>query len=149
MRKEFRAAFLGTVYGPVGERVRLAGERGPAPTWARGEWAVVTAWNPGGRRVPEEANVQAAAVLLARVRAAGLSPLPAHNGEGEWREEALLIPGARLRQAAAWGADFGQAAVLWGAGRRAALVWLNGEGVVGVERRWVRRVGPGSPTSHP
>lgn len=55
----------------------------------------------------------------------------------------------RRRQAAAWGADFGQAAVLWGTGRRAALVWLNGEGVVGVERRWVRRVEPGSPTSHP
>lgn len=144
-----RAAFLDTTYGPAGERVRLAGERSPAPTWARGEWAIVTAWNPGGRRAPEEANVRAAGDLLTRVRAAGFSPLSAHNGEGEWREEALLVPGARLRQAAAWGADFGQAAVLWGTGRRAALVWLDGQRIVGVERRWVRRVEPVSPTLRP
>lgn len=149
MREELRAAFLGTTYGPASERVRLAEEKGPAPTWARGEWAVVTAWNPGGRRVPEEANVRAAGDLLAQVRAAGLSPLPAHNGEGEWREEALLVPGARLGQAAAWGGEFGQAAVLWGTGRRAALVWLDGQRIVGVERRWARRVEPGSPTAHP
>ncbi|GMA16997.1 DUF3293 domain-containing protein [Deinococcus metallilatus] len=141
MKGDLRAAFLGTTYGTAHERFRLSAERGPAPAWARRTWAVVTAWNPGAVQLPHEINAQAEAALLARVRASGLSPLPAHNGEGEWREEALIVPGARLGQAAAWGGTFGQAAVLWGTGARAALVWLDGEGnVSGVERFWAGRV---------
>lgn len=138
-RPELRAAFLGTRYGPPGERCGLCGQRGPAPAWARGRWAVVTAWNPGGQPAPAAENARAQGALLGQVKAAGYAPRPALNGAGEWAEAALLVPGARLRQAADWGARFGQAAVVWGVGARAALVWLNGERVVGVERRWAVR----------
>ncbi|WP_245872860.1 DUF3293 domain-containing protein [Deinococcus planocerae] len=131
-----RAAFLATTYGTPGERFRLSEARGPAPSWARERWAVVTAWNPGGRRARNEDNARAGADLLARVTAAGLSPLPALNGEGEWEEEALIVPGATLRQATDWGREFGQAAVLWGMGARVALVWLSPG--VPVERFWAR-----------
>ena len=63
------------------------------------------------------------------------------NGEGEWEEQALIVPGATLRQATGWGGEFGQAAVLWGLGARVALVWLGHRGrVVRVERLWARRV---------
>ena len=48
--QEQRAAFLGTTYGTVRERFRLSPERGAAPSWAWGYWAVVTAWNAGGER---------------------------------------------------------------------------------------------------
>lgn len=138
--EELRAAFLGTTYGTADGRFRLSEERGPAPSWARGRWAVVTAWNPGGRRARDEDNARAGADLLTRVTAVGLSPLPAVNGEGEWEEEALIVPGLGLRHAAEWGGDFGQAAVLWGTGARVALVWLDRGGqIVCVERFWARR----------
>ncbi|GAA5511496.1 hypothetical protein Dcar01_00206 [Deinococcus carri] len=141
MSAGLRAAFLGTTYGTAQERFRLKERRRPAPSWARGPWAIVTAWNPGAARALQATNAQDAADLLARVRAGGFSPLPAHNGEGQWREEALLIPGAQLSQAVAWGNDFGQAAVLWGTGARVALVWLDGAGkVAGLERFWAGRV---------
>nr|WP_246580461.1 DUF3293 domain-containing protein [Deinococcus aestuarii] len=107
-----------------------------SPPWARGRWAVVTAWNPGGRRAGNGDNARAGAKLLARVTAAGLSPLPAVNGEGEWEEAALIVPGATLRQTVGWGGEFGQAAVLWGMGARVALVWLSPG--VQVERFWAR-----------
>lgn len=102
---------------------------------------MVTAWNPGGQPAPAAANAQAQAALLQEVRAAGFRPVPALNGAGGWAEAALLVPGARLRQAASWGAGFGQAAVLWGVGARAALVWLEGGRVASVERRWAVRAG--------
>ncbi|WP_034384912.1 DUF3293 domain-containing protein [Deinococcus sp. YIM 77859] len=144
--KELRAAFHAATYGTAHERFRLATQRGKAPSWARGTWAVVTAWNPGGQPASDQANTRAAAELLARIQAEGFSPLPAHNGEGMWREEALLIPTARLHQAVAWGAAWGQAAVLWGIGARTALVWLDDQGkVCGVERFWATQQAQGTP----
>lgn len=137
MREDLRAAFLGAGYGPAGERGHLSPTPGAPPRWPHGTWAIVTAWNPGGGRASDRANAQAHADLLALVRGSRFASTPAVNGEGEWAEAALLIHGARLRQAAEWGLHFGQAAVLWGVGARAALVWLDGGRVTGVERRWV------------
>lgn len=137
MREELRSAFLSTGYGPAGERGHLSPTPGFPPRWARGAWAIVTAWNPGGARAADLANARAQADLLGLVQGSGLKLTPAVNGEGDWAEAALLIHGARLRQAADWGLHFGQAAVLWGVGARAALVWLDGGKVTGVERRWV------------
>ena len=132
-----RGAFLGTGYGPAGERGHLSPAPDSPPSWARGTWTIVTAWNPGGQRASDAANARAQADLFALVQGSRFAPTPAVNGEGEWAEAALLVHGARLRQAADWGLHFGQAAVLWGVGARAALVWLEGGKVTGVERRWV------------
>ncbi|MFC3835440.1 MULTISPECIES: DUF3293 domain-containing protein [Deinococcus] len=113
------------------------------PPWAAGgaPWAIVTAWNPGGQRHPDAVNRRAACQLR---RAWTGEAVPVVNGAAPWAEEALLLPGARLRDAAALGRQFGQAAVLWGAGGRVAVVWL---GPVVVERCWAMPVGPytGSP----
>lgn len=57
------------------------------------------------------------------------------NGEGDWQEDALLLLDLSLLQAAQLGREFGQAAVLFGAGSRAALVWC-GSDPVRVERFW-------------
>lgn len=133
-----RAAFLATLYGPPGERVRLSPVPSPAPvdwaagSWAAGSWAIVTAWNPDAQQAPERANRAAQERLLACVLQAGLIPRPAVNGSGEWAEESLLVPGASLAQARSWGEAFGQKAVLFGVGSRAALVWLPGP----TERCW-------------
>lgn len=72
--------------------------------------------------------------------------VPVVNGAALWAEDALLLPGARLREAAVLGRQFGQAAALWGTGRRVALVWIGPE-AVSVERCWAVPAGPytGSP----
>ena len=129
-----RPAFLTTAYGPVGRRIRLVERPAalPLPAWLEGRWAIVTAWNPRGQAHSPALNREAQFRLLAAVRAAGLSPLAALNGAGEWAEDSLLIPGATLAQARDWGRHFGQLAVLYGVGRRAALVGAGGR----VERHW-------------
>ena len=121
-----RAAFLGALYGPPGERMRLSPVPRGSPSWAAGDWAIVTAWNPDARSSPAAENRAAQQRLVGSVTRAGLTPVPARNGSGEWAEDSLLIPGASLGQARAWGEAFGQKAVLFGSGARAALVWLPG-----------------------
>lgn len=132
-----RRAFLATGYGLPGERFRL-GREGPTspPSWSAqgGAWSVLTAWNPAGQRADRHDNAARQVELTARLREAGFFPLLAVNGEGGWAEAALIVPDLRLRAALNLGRDFGQAAVLWGVGRRVALVWCQ---PARVERWWV------------
>ncbi|MFD1730691.1 DUF3293 domain-containing protein [Deinococcus malanensis] len=93
----------------------------------------MTARNPGAQAQPEPANEAAHRRLGDRT--AHLQRLSAINGEGDWQEEALLLLELSLLQAVQLGREFGQAAVLFGAGGRAALVWC-GPGSVRVERFW-------------
>ena len=131
-----RAAFVQTLYGPPGERVGLSAVPGPAPRWARGTWAIVTAWNPAAQQAPAAANHTAQERLCGLIAGAGLTPLAALNGSGAWAEDSLLVPGATLKQARAWGVACGQEAVLFGVGARAALVWLPGP----AEGCWAERL---------
>lgn len=140
-----RAAFLGTTYGPAWQRFQLSTElesrsadlEDSGPDWAVGlrSWVIVTAWNPRGQPQGEWENAEAHRRLLARVSRAGLVPTLALNGDGQWRETALILPGASLRDGIRLGREFAQAAVLYGVGRRVALVWL------GVDCRKVDRGG--------
>lgn len=129
---ELRAAFLATLYGPPGERMRLSPVPGPAPRWAHGPWAIVTAWNPDAQHIPDAENHARQGELLAAVTQAGFSPRSARNGSGEWAEDSLLIPGASLEKARCWGETFRQKAVLWGSDSQVNLIWLPGP----VERCW-------------
>ncbi|MDB5046163.1 MAG: hypothetical protein JWQ08_2213 [Deinococcus sp.] len=138
-----REGFLGATYGPVWQRFRLSPDLNRAeahefsPDWAADvrSWVIVTAWNPGGQYQAEWINAEAHQRLLQRVSRAGVTPLLSFNGEQEWRETALILPGASLRDGIRLGREFAQAAVLYGVGRRAALVWL------GTDRRKVDRGG--------
>ncbi len=133
---EQRAAFLSASYGAQGERFRLNSEPSAAAlSWASGTWAIVTAWNPDGQHQPEADNLRVGRELLALI-ASRLHFLGV-NGEGEWAEPSVILPGLTLRQAAELGRRFGQAAVLFGAGQRVALVWLESDRMR-VERFWVR-----------
>ncbi|MFC6800485.1 DUF3293 domain-containing protein [Deinococcus caeni] len=87
----------------------------------------MTAWNPAGQAQDRAANRAAQARL--RVAAARWSSLDGVNGDGDWQEPTLILTGISLRDVAALGGAFGQAAVLWGSGARAALVWLPASGV--------------------
>ncbi|GAA0511798.1 DUF3293 domain-containing protein [Deinococcus depolymerans] len=134
-----RAAFLAARYGTAGSGAFLDRERGggPAPDWAGRGWGVVTAWNPAGQPRGRAANEAAQRRLRAASRWAFREGV---NGEGEWQEPSLILGGVRLRDVVALGVAFGQAAVLWGAGQRVALVWLPASGVEAarVERWWLR-----------
>lgn len=131
-----RAAFLSASYGTPGERFRLVSEpSAAAPSWAAGTWAIVTAWNPGGQSQPGSDNLRAGRDLLALI--APRPHFPGVNGEGQWAEPSVILPGLTLRQAAQLGRRFAQAAVLFGVGQRVALVWLE-LGRVRVERFWAR-----------
>ncbi|MFN4252180.1 DUF3293 domain-containing protein [Deinococcus sp.] len=141
-----RAAFLASRYGTAAQPVTLSAERIPAftPAWAAARWGVVTAWNPAGQAQGRAANRAA----QARLRVAAFR-WPGHggvNGDGDWQEPTLILTGISLRDVAALGEAFGQAAVLWGSGARAALVWLPASGVGGVraERWWLRPAGKGA-----
>ncbi len=140
---DLRAAFLGSTYGRAGARLRLChAAPGVLPDWSApgGCWAIVTAWNPAGRMADAGLNARRQAVLAREVRA--WSPLPGWNGEGRWREDTLILRGVPLREAARLGRRFAQAAIVWGVGRRAALVWLddrNAPAGMRFERLWLRR----------
>lgn len=141
-----RAAFLASRYGTAAQPVTLGAERIPAftPAWAASRWGVVTAWNPAGQAQGRAANRAAQARL--RVAAARWPGHGGVNGDGDWQEPTLILTGISLRDVAALGEAFGQAAVLWGSGARAALVWLPASGVGGVraERWWLRPAGKGA-----
>lgn len=129
----------------------LGAERLPGfrPAWAAARWGVVTAWNPAGQAQDRAANRAAQARL--RIAAARWSSLDGVNGDDDWQEPTLILTGISLRDVAALGEAFGQAAVLWGSGARAALVWLPASGVGGVraERWWLRPAGRGAVAGTP
>ena len=83
-------------------------------------FAVVTAWNPGGRIVPEEENIARGRALIRRVQGlgwehfdvTGASPDLAH------REPGLGLVPPTLADAAAVSAEFGQRAFFWMEGGR-------------------------------
>lgn len=136
-RGALQRAFLDSSYGLPGERFWL----GPTPaagwlSWAPSgrRWAVVTAWNPGGQPATAEQNSRAQQALRQRWAGAVLDGV---NGDGSWAEASLILLDASLEVATDLGRNFGQAAVLYGSGRRVALVWLGARGVR-IERNWVR-----------
>jgi hypothetical protein len=111
---------------------------------AVGEWpgglaapvVVVTAWNPGGRRLRAEENGVRHHALVAELAARGLDRWPATGREvpGGHHEEGVALPGLTEPEATALGRRFGQAAVyLWTPGawevvactgnRRVTLGW--------------------------
>ncbi|WP_237724620.1 DUF3293 domain-containing protein [Deinococcus alpinitundrae] len=148
-----RRAFLDTRYGTAGERLRLRQRPGPGPSWtAPGQrWAILTAWNPQGQRRDPASNAEAQ--LLLRAALTDWPLVEGVNGEGKWAEPSLIVPGLGLRRAARLGQLFGQAAVLWGVGQRAALVWCEGDlksdlssgAGLRLERRWLVPDRPSGP----
>lgn len=125
-----RRAFLDSTYGTRRERFGLSPTPpgpGPGPSWTQPgqRWALITAWNPGGQPQPPAVNHAAQARLQAAAQ--DWPGQPALNGSGEWAEPALLLLGLPISAALRLGRDFRQAAVLFGSGRRVALVWTNAE----------------------
>jgi len=137
--KALAAAYLATDYhvcqSPLGPFTIRCGEPSPPATallaeQAVGQWAFITAENPGSVPLPREANAERMRQLRAAVEAAGYRHYPGFGQDpaGDWPAEAsLLVLGIEEAAAAALGRHFGQRAIV--AGRRdepAGLVWLEG-----------------------
>jgi hypothetical protein len=77
--------------------------------------AVITAFNPHGRRQDAAHNRAAQNQLLGDLRAAGLTLLPGRNEDpaGVWPEESFLVLGIGLATARLLAARYGQLAFLW------------------------------------
>lgn len=125
-----RRAFVGSSYGIAAQRAYLGAQVSDfCPHWVTGwgtrpGYAILTAWNPHGVQADASANAQAQARLRADL---ARYPVQAgHNGAGQWREDTLIVAGLGLKEARALGQKYAQAAVVWGVGRRAALVWCEG-----------------------
>jgi hypothetical protein len=132
------AAYLATDYrvcsSPLGPFVIRCGEHSPLATAlvAResvGQWAFITAENPGSGLLAREANAERMRQLQAVVEAAGYTHHPGlGQGPGDdWPPEAsLLVLGIAEAEAVSLGRRFGQRAIV--TGRRdgpARLVWLE------------------------
>lgn len=137
-KAELLLAFTLTSYGTLQQRLHLsAAQHAPSnwPSWSvQGQrWAILTAWNPHGQRSDVASN-QAAQLALSR-DLAGWPQLAGLNGEDEWQEASFVVLGMDLPQAAALARRYQQAALVWGVGRRAALVWCASDPTL--ERFWL------------
>ena len=133
---ELQEAFLATSYGAATERFQLSERRQETahiPLFRSGErWAILTAWNPGAKRLTLAQNEVRQEKLQQAL--AGQRWYAGVNGKGAWAEPSLIVNALPLQRALQLGRDFGQVAVLWGCGQRAALVWCASRRV---ERRWL------------
>lgn len=125
-------AFLATEYQVVDDDARLSltiGRRHPKldQRLRRHPWAILTAFNPGAKQLPDETNQHRHSLLQAASAVAGLESLPTINRapDHSWPDEhglLLLAPDRPwlLMQAR----RFGQLAVVAGEPGGQALLWL-------------------------
>lgn len=90
----------------------------PLPVPEEGSLTLITAWNPNSEERPREENEAANARLLRALVAAGLPWTPAFGAslpgvEPAWREDGFALFGLRAEEAARWGRDWGQRAVVF------------------------------------
>ncbi len=93
------------------------------------DWAIVTAWNPGGQRCSDAANRRAEQALRQAVTTHGWTNFEALNRDpnGAWPDEpGRLIVAAPQNKIKALAQHFGQAAIVCAeAGAPARLLFLN------------------------
>jgi hypothetical protein len=94
----------------------------------RGELAIVTAWNPGSRRLPEGTNQARDRVLAEELRARGLDAVRVRGRDqaSTWVEEGFAIPHDRTSTLALL-RRYGQLAAFVFRGDRRELLWADGD----------------------
>ena len=92
------------------------------------EWAYITAWNPGPKRLSEQENQQRQAQLEADLRSSGLT-LYSGDGvaaDGSHREASVLIIGLSKEDAIEAGRKWDQSAIVYGQrGEAAQLLYCR------------------------
>ncbi len=85
-------------------------------------YAFITAWNPASQPLPEAANNEADARLVARLQSLdlGFHPAWAHDRDKQWRESGWLVADIDVAVLDTLAVEFGQAGTLF---------WEHGEPV--------------------
>lgn len=128
-RPEIEAAYRATSYRVGSDLVLRVGETSPAldELLARrdlGEWAYLTAHNPGSVALSDEENRARQSELLRRVAGYPVLLGEAVGDDGTWREASVLVLGIRPENALELAREFGQNAIICGTrGGVAELVW--------------------------
>jgi hypothetical protein len=95
-------------------------------------WAYVTAFNPGSRLLPAEANAARRRELERVIAARGFAAYPGEGigDDGRWPPEpSLLVLGIGRTDAMHLGREFGQLAIVYGElGQEAELIVCDGSG---------------------
>lgn len=136
-RCPFAAAYLATDYrvcrSPLGSFVIRCGEPSPPASALLadervGQWAFITAENPGSVLLARAANAERMREMQAAVEAAGYRHYPGlgQGSAGDWPPEtSLFVLGIEEAEAMALGRRFGQQAIVIGhRDGPARLVWL-------------------------
>jgi len=87
-------------------------------------WAIITARNPGSKRLSEAENVKRDAALAQELSSRGLVASPAVNSaaDGSWSEPGSLVLSLSRAVALAIGRRFGQRAIVWASGGKIGLL---------------------------
>lgn len=137
-RNELAAAFAATTYRvflPGGEvDLKVSCENNQFGAWLEAagcrEWALITAYNPGGVRRENSINKTCQAALEVKLLEMDYELLAGESlaDAGEWPvEETCLAPGLPRDRALALAREFGQAALLWGDSATPQLLWVEEE----------------------
>ena len=136
-KTELEAAFRATTYrvflpgGSCDLRAGVASEalRCWLETAGVGEFAILTAHNPGAARGDEEENAARQSQLECDLLAAGFEPYAGENvaADGGWPdEETCFVPGIALAEAVALAAKYGQSAIIHGGNDGLpGILWLE------------------------
>ena len=93
------------------------------------DFAIVTAYNPGARRLADVENAERQSALECELLEAYYEPYAGENvaDAGDWpNEETCFIPGIALEEALALAEDYGQNAIVWGGTDGIPrLVWIE------------------------
>ncbi|PZA08023.1 MULTISPECIES: DUF3293 domain-containing protein [unclassified Meiothermus] len=128
MRSEPLAqAYQSAVYRAAGVAFTLSRQPTGEGLFAGQRFAILTAYNPGSQPLSQEENLRRHRLLEREIQRLGLTHTPSlsTSPEGTWAEEGFALFGIGLEQALELGQKFDQRAILWGEGRKVALVWCE------------------------
>lgn len=100
--------------------------------WNADSFAIITAWNPASRRLPDEENAARNRDLEADLVRLGHAPVACVGvGRDGWSEPSFLVPGIALDEALALGRRYEQNAVVWGEDGGQPRLLITREGFAG------------------
>ena len=125
--KDFRDAYLETVYAAGGISWVFSPEASGLELYGGRAFALVTAANPRSEAWSDADNARRNANMQLEIAARGwaFEASLGSSPHGDWREHGLLIWDAPLEDVLKIGQSYGQNAICYGEAGRVALVWCD------------------------
>jgi hypothetical protein len=125
--KDFRDAYLETIYRAAGSSFQYSSEPTDFRLFDGRTFSLMTAANPRSEPFSDADNDARNLEMQAVMESKGwsLEPSEGVSPAGEWREPGFLIWDAPLEKVLQVGRNFGQNAVVYGTDGRIALAWCD------------------------